>query len=61
MANREKGDYTKHSDKELLLLLKEEVRELEEAIESGNHNNIIYECADVANYARFIAVKYKGE
>lgn len=41
--------------------LKEEVRELEDAIAGEPAENVVLECADVANFALMIADMYREE
>ena len=53
--NRHKAHW-KHVDKTWLLgRLKDELKELEEAMEAGDSLSLVYECADVANFAMMIA------
>lgn len=51
--NKQKAHWSTVSNDWLLTRLKEEVSELECALESGE--GIVYECADVANFAAMIA------
>lgn len=58
--HRKKGHWSALSHVELINLLKEEIKELEEAIKDCNDTKtmnlaIVNECADVANYAMMIA------
>lgn len=53
--NDHKGNFEEQDTKRLLRLLKDEVEELEEAIEEGDYFHILTEAADVANYACILA------
>lgn len=57
--NRHKGDWRLDGAKELIGRLKDELVELEEVLESANvhryREQITDECADIANFAMFIA------
>ena len=57
--NIEKEPWDKLSIRTLLCLLDGERGELREAINSGTNNDIILECADVANFAMMIADIYR--
>lgn len=52
-----KGKFEWKDDEMLMKQLKAEVKELEEALKTGNKEKILSEAADVANYAFFIASK----
>lgn len=53
--NDHKGGWDEISVEDLLDLLEEEVKELREAVTEGNPYEIIFEAADVANFAMMIA------
>ena len=54
--NIAKGDWRESRIRDLYVLLIGEVRELEaELYSSGPHDNIVKECADIANFAMMIA------
>ena len=59
LVHKAKGGVGRLDILELLNLLKKEVDELEEAIKGTSKGNIISECADVSNFAMFIATKAK--
>ncbi len=56
LVHKHKGGYERLSVKELVAMLKKEVRELDEA----KAKEAIAECADIANYAMFIAMKMQN-
>ena len=53
--NRHKSGWEQMSNYEILNRIKDEVKELQEAIKKGDKVNIIHEAADVANFCSFIA------
>jgi len=53
--NSHKSGWRDVYDHTLIVGLKDEIIELEEALEKGISNDIVYECADVANFAMMIA------
>ena len=55
MKNAHKGRWEDLDLKTALKRLKDEVEELEEAIENGNEIEVILESGDVANYAMIVA------
>lgn len=55
-----KGGWSNVPVHKLLDLLEAEVRELREAVESGDPLDIAQECADVANYAMMVADVSEG-
>lgn len=57
LINQHKGGTDRLTSLELVKLMKAEVRELEEAIKSGDFKNASLECADIANYCMFISDK----
>lgn len=59
MANSHKTGWQNLTMKQSLKRIKDEVRELEEAINTKNKSgdDIIHECTDVANFAMFLACK----
>jgi|SaaInl8_200m_RNA_FD_contig_21_2868843_length_859_multi_5_in_0_out_0_1 NTP pyrophosphatase (non-canonical NTP hydrolase) len=60
MRHRNKGSWEHKSVDTLLVELKREVVELEDAVEAGNDTeHIISEAADVANYLAFLIEKVK--
>lgn len=56
--NRGDEPWNEFDEKFLLNRLKEEILELEVAIQNGNRKEILDECYDVANFAWFIRNKY---
>ena len=54
-ANDHKGGWEEMSIDKLFDLMQGEVGELKEALNEGNFVNILFEAADVANYAMMIA------
>lgn len=59
MVHRRKGGW-RHKDMNVLVKeLEREVKELKDAIKSGNTENIITESADIVNYAAMIVDKAK--
>ncbi len=58
--NDHKGGWENWSDTELFDLMQLEVQELIEALNTGNADDIIDECADVANFAMMIADNAAG-
>jgi RNA polymerase-interacting CarD/CdnL/TRCF family regulator len=56
--NVAKGNWKKMKPEELLVLLKGEVAELEEAMKQGGREEIADEACDVANYAMMIVDNY---
>lgn len=57
-SNRHKGkSFEDMSYEDGFRRLREETAELEEAIKGGNQFEIIFEAADIANFALFIATK----
>ena len=62
LENTHKGsDFSSIKNDSLIHRLLQEVDELKEAIKTGSHSEIARECADVANFAMFIAVKHNKE
>ena len=59
IENTYKGTWENDSMDLLLTRLKDEVAELEEALESGCHDDIIRECGDVSVSALIIADRYR--
>jgi len=57
LVHKHKGGFERLSSYELLRLLKEEVSELNDSLDENEDASIIRECADVANFAMFIAMK----
>ena len=58
--NRHKGDtWQRVSNKQLLNRLRQETTELEKALTTGK--GVVEECADVANFAMFIADNFSNE
>lgn len=56
-ANKHKAHWS-HVDSDWLLgRLEQELKELREAMASGDGLSVVYECADVANFAMMIADK----
>ena len=55
LENTHKGPWRELSSDYLMTLMADEMDELEEALEKGDPKAIIDECADVANFAMFIA------
>lgn len=59
VENVHKGSWKDKTIPFLLERIKQEVQELEDAIELGNHDEIFREAGDIANFAMFIADKFK--
>lgn len=55
LENSYKGTWRNDSIANLIEKMLGEIEELKEALENGSHNEIIRECADISNYAMFIA------
>ena len=55
LENAAKGTWKNESIEDLIKRMEEEVIELKEAVQSGAYTEIVRECADVANFAMFIA------
>lgn len=60
IENTHKGTWKEKSIEFLLKRLKQEIVELEHALELGNHNEIFRECGDIGNFAMFIADKFRN-
>lgn len=60
LVHKNKGGFDRLSSKELLKLLRGELKELETSLEKEDNSNSIRECADIANYAMFIANKIQN-
>ena len=62
LVHKAKGGTERLGADELLKLLLDEVKELQEALEDGKKKDVVIsECADVANMAMFITTKLKGQ
>lgn len=59
IENVHKGSWKEKSIPFLIKRMKQEIDELEHAIEIGNHNEIFRECGDIGNFAMFIADKFR--
>ena len=59
MMKHEEEDPTDINYKGLMIWLKDEIDELGQALQFESRENVIKECADVANMAYFIADKVK--
>ena len=57
--NRHKGGWKHDTDASLLLGMYDEIDELVAALKTGDAKEIARECAGVANFAMFIADKYR--
>lgn len=60
IENVHKGSWKERTIPFLLKRIKQEIEELEHAIELGNHNEIYREAGDIANFAMFIADKFRN-
>ena len=60
LTHKNKGGFERLGIDELLKMLHGEIRELKTSLEERDHANTIRECADVANYAMFIATKIQN-
>lgn len=53
--NQDKNDWRALGPDEILSMLRAEIIELEDALATGTPQSVIWECADVANFAMMIA------